>query len=283
LKLRTLFLSLTALALFGLGGPALFGQTKNAGPKPKTQVQPKNQPQTQVQPKNQPQTQVQPKTQPQAQPQIQPKAQPKAQSPTPSPQPPGLTPNANSNPKVQFTTSLGAFTVELNPQAAPKTVENFLEYVKSGFYKKTIFHRVISTFMVQGGGHTADGAEKKTNPPVVNEAKLALETGLSNVRGAIAMARTPDPHSATSQFFINVVDNTRLDYTSDDSPGYCVFGHVTEGMDTIDKIRNVKTRPGDWPLDPVIITDTKILEARPARIVPAKSAVERPALKNIAK
>jgi len=173
----------------------------------------------------------------------------------------GQAQNANPKPKAQFTTNLGSFTVELNPAAAPKTVENFLKYVESGFYKETTFHRVIKTFMVQGGGHTADGTLKGTSDPVVNEAKRALDMGLSNVRGSIAMARTSDPNSATSQFFINVVDNTRLNYVNDDNPGYCVFGHVVEGMDTIDKIRDVKTRPGDWPIDPVIITDTKIIKA----------------------
>jgi len=182
-------------------------------------------------------------------PQVQPKAQIHSAAPSPKP---------NPKPIAQFTTSLGSFTVELNPEAAPKTVENFLKYVSSGFYKGTIFHRVISTFMVQGGGHTVDGAEKPNNPPVVNEAGRALEMGLSNVRGAIAMARTSDPNSATSQFFINVVDNIRLDYKSEANPGYCVFGRVVEGMETIDKIRDVKTRPGDWPIDPVIITGVKI-------------------------
>ena len=174
----------------------------------------------------------------------------------------GQTQSAGTKPKVQFTTNLGSFTVELNPEAAPKTVENFIIYANSGFYKGTTFHRVISTFMVQGGGHTVDGARKETRDPVVNEARQAVEMGLRNVRGSIAMARTSNPDSATSQFFINVVDNARLDYPGADGAGYCVFGHVVEGMDTIDKIRDVKTLTGDRPADPVIISDTKVIGVR---------------------
>ena len=261
MKIRPLFFSLAVTALFAFGAPALFGQAQNASPKPKPQAQP----------------QVQPKNPTQVQPQIQPKTQ--VQSPAAIQKPSAM-------PRVQFTTNLGAFTLELNSDAAPKTVENFLNYVKSGFYKETAFHRVISTFMVQGGGFTADGAEKKkTNSPVVNEAKAALEMGLSNVRGSIAMARTPDPDSATSQFFINVVDNPFLDYPGKDGAGYCVFGQVVEGMDTIDKIRDVKIRPGgpddNWPMEPVIITDAKIIAKKTsARSATVKPAAEKPAPKN---
>ena len=181
----------------------------------------------------------------------------------------GQNQSAATKPKVQFTTNLGSFTVELNPEAAPKTVENFIAYASSGFYKGTTFHRVIRTFMVQGGGHTVDGTLKKTRNPVVNEAKQATEMGLKNVRGSIAMARTSNPDSATSQFFINVVDNARLDYPGTDGAGYCVFGHVVEGMEIIDKIRDVQTLPGDMPADPVIISNTKVIGVKTAAKKPA--------------
>lgn len=162
-------------------------------------------------------------------------------------------------PKVVFTTSLGAFTVELAPEAAPKTVANFLAYVQAGQYKGTIFHRVIGKFMIQGGGFTANGVEKPTRAPIPNEAQQALAKGLKNVRGTLAMARTPDPHSATAQFFVNVVDNPFLDYPGQDGWGYCVFGKVVQGMDTVDKIRDVKTGAGDVPVEPVVITDAKVV------------------------
>jgi len=167
---------------------------------------------------------------------------------------------AKPKPKVEFTTSLGSFVVELEPDAAPKTVENFLDYVNSGFYKGTTFHRVISTFMIQGGGVSSDGAQKEpTKRPVPNEARQALEKGLTNVRGGLAMARTSAPDSATCQFFINVVDNPGLDYPGHDGAGYCVFGRVAEGMDTVDKIRNVKTNQNNKPLEAVVITGAKLL------------------------
>jgi peptidyl-prolyl cis-trans isomerase A (cyclophilin A)/peptidyl-prolyl cis-trans isomerase B (cyclophilin B) len=139
--------------------------------------------------------------------------------------------------KVLIKTNLGDITVELYPDKAPKSVENFLTYVKSGFYDGTIFHRVIAGFMIQGGGFTKDLTQKKTRAPVVNESK----NGLSNLRGTLAMARTADPNSATAQFFINTVDNPRLDYAGDASPGYCVFGKVVTGLDIVDKIRAVPT------------------------------------------
>ncbi|BDU76769.1 peptidylprolyl isomerase [Mesoterricola sediminis] len=176
-----------------------------------------------------------------------------------------------ANPKVKFTTTLGAFTVELAPEAAPKTVENFLGYVKSGHYKGTTFHRVISKFMIQGGGMTKDGVEKPTRKPVENEARASKEKGLLNVRGSLAMARTRDPHSATAQFFVNVVDNPFLDSPGQDGWGYCVFGKVVEGMETVDRIKAVKTLPGDRPETPVVITDARI-EGAPA---PAKKAPGR--------
>jgi peptidyl-prolyl cis-trans isomerase A (cyclophilin A) len=169
--------------------------------------------------------------------------------------------DAQSKPRVEFTTSLGSFVVELEPDAAPKTVENFLEYVKSGFYKDSTFHRVISTFMIQGGGVCADGKQRTpTKGPVANEAKQTSEKGLINVRGTLAMARTQIPDSATCQFFINVADNQRLDYSGHDREGYCVFGRVAEGMDTIDKIRSVRTDlDNNKPLEAVVITNAKLL------------------------
>jgi len=172
----------------------------------------------------------------------------------------GQTQSTEPKPKVQFTTNLGSFTVELEPQAAPKTVENFLDYAKSGFYNGTTFHRVISTFMVQGGGFAVNGELKITGKPIVNEARQAFEMGLKNDRGTIAMARTPHPDSATCQFFVNVADNAFLNYPGQDGAGYCVFGRVAEGMETIDKIKDVKTIiPGDKPIDPVVITNTKVI------------------------
>ncbi len=166
---------------------------------------------------------------------------------------------AAPKPQVLFTTSLGSFTVEFEPDAAPRTVANFLGYVHSGQYKGTTFHRVIAGFMIQGGGITADGSEKATKAPIQNEAKEAAAKGLKNVRGSIAMARTSAPHSATAQFFVNVKDNGFLDYPGQDGWGYCVFGKVVKGMDTVDKIKDVKTGPGDMPVTPVVITDAKVV------------------------
>ncbi len=152
--------------------------------------------------------------------------------------------------KVRLATSAGDIVVELDASAAPKTVANFVQYVKSGHYNNTVFHRVIAEFMIQGGGMTPDLKEKPTRPPIELESK----TGLSNVRGSIAMARTGDPNSATSQFFINVVDNERLDQPrARDGNGYAVFGKVVEGMDVVDKIRAVPTGARDVPLQPVVI------------------------------
>ena len=157
--------------------------------------------------------------------------------------------------KVLIKTNLGEMTVELYPDKAPKTVENFLAYVNGKFYDGTIFHRVIDNFMIQGGGFTADMNQKATHAPVKNEAG----NGLSNARGTIAMARTSDPDSATAQFFINVKDNRSLD-RSGDSPsaaGYAVFGKVTAGLDVVDKIKDVPTGVkggmGDVPTTPVVI------------------------------
>ena len=145
------------------------------------------------------------------------------------------------NPKVILTTNYGNITIELNAEKAPVTVKNFLKYVDSKYYDGTIFHRVINNFMIQGGGF-ADGdppAQKPTNPPIKNEGK---KSGLSNTRGTISMARTNDPNSATSQFFINVVDNSKsLDPGGFSPDGYAVFGKVVEGMEFVDKIKAVET------------------------------------------
>lgn len=153
-------------------------------------------------------------------------------------------------PRVRFETSLGSFTVQLNPEKAPISVKNFLSYVDSGFYTGTIFHRVISSFMIQGGGFNEAMAKKPTEAPI----QLETGKGLSNLRGTIAMARTSDPNSATSQFFINVVDNGNLDSLGG---GYAVFGEVIEGMDVIDQIRAVPTAPKgmhrDVPVTQVVI------------------------------
>jgi peptidyl-prolyl cis-trans isomerase A (cyclophilin A)/peptidyl-prolyl cis-trans isomerase B (cyclophilin B) len=162
--------------------------------------------------------------------------------------------------KVLLKTSLGDITLELYADKAPKSVENFLTYVKLGFYDGTVFHRVIANFMIQGGGFTPDLRQKKTRAPVVNESK----NGLSNLRGTLAMARTADPNSATAQFFINTVDNPRLDYAGDANPGYCVFGKVVSGLDVVDKIRAVQTGaqgpfPSDVPTTPVLIEKATLL------------------------
>ena len=156
--------------------------------------------------------------------------------------------------KVKLATSVGDIVVELDAAKAPKTVENFLTYVKAGHYNGTVFHRVIPTFMIQGGGMTADLKEKPTRAPIPLESK----NGLTNVRGSIAMARTNDPNSATSQFFINVKDNDRLDAAnSRDGNGYAVFGKVVSGMEVVDKIREVPTGSkgmhDDVPLAPITI------------------------------
>lgn len=150
-----------------------------------------------------------------------------------------------THPKVKVTTSQGVFVLQLDAERAPLTVRNFLAYVAAGHYDGTIFHRVIDGFVVQGGGYTPDLAEKPTREPVVNESG----NGLSNVRGTIAMARTEDPHSATSQFYINLTDNTKLDPNAQ-RWGYCVFGVVIEGMDVVDAIAKVPTGPrGEMPRD----------------------------------
>jgi peptidyl-prolyl cis-trans isomerase B (cyclophilin B) len=160
------------------------------------------------------------------------------------------------NPQVSIMTSKGEIVIELKPDKAPETVENFLLYVNSGFYDNTIFHRVIKGFMIQGGGLTADLNKRKTRASIQNEA----DNRLSNRKYTVAMARTGDPHSANSQFFINTVNNDKLDFKnkSQSGWGYCVFGRVVSGMDVVDAIENVKTSSNgmmnDVPVEPVVIT-----------------------------
>jgi len=163
---------------------------------------------------------------------------------------------------IKLTTNLGAITLKLDAEKAPKTVANFISYVEAGHYDNTVFHRVIGNFMIQGGGFEPGMKQKATQAPIDNEAA----NGLKNKRGSIAMARTNDPHSATAQFFINVVDNDFLDFKSPSGNGwgYCVFGEVVEGMDVVDAIRKVKTgNKGfhqDVPVDDVIIEKAEIVE-----------------------
>lgn len=175
---------------------------------------------------------------------------------------PAQTTSTASHPMIAIHTNRGLIKVELFQDKAPKSVENFLQYAREGYYDGTIFHRVISDFMIQGGGFTPDMQQKSTRAAIENEAT----NGLSNTRGTLAMARTPAPHSATSQFFINVQDNGFLDHRSPNSPqtwGYAVFGKVVEGMEVVDDIRFVETTRvgphGDVPAEPVIIEKVEIL------------------------
>ncbi|MCW8957217.1 MAG: peptidylprolyl isomerase [Gammaproteobacteria bacterium] len=173
---------------------------------------------------------------------------------------------AADRPLIQMETSLGTIEIELNPEKAPLSVANFLRYTNEGFYDGTIFHRVIKNFMIQGGGFTTDFDRKNTHPPIDNEAF----NGLKNDRGTIAMARTNDPHSGTSQFFINTVDNNFLNFQNKSMRGwgYAVFGKVTRGMDVVDRIQNVSTGPAaffpsDVPQQQVIITKVTQLNVQP--------------------
>jgi peptidyl-prolyl cis-trans isomerase A (cyclophilin A)/peptidyl-prolyl cis-trans isomerase B (cyclophilin B) len=170
-----------------------------------------------------------------------------------------------ANPQVELKTSLGTITVELYPDKAPQTVKNFLEYVQSDFYKGTVFHRVIPGFMIQGGGFSQDFTQKPTRDPVQNEAV----NGLKNDIGTIAMARTPNPHSATAQFFINVADNVFLNHTAPTARGYgyTVFGKVIKGMDVVNKIAQLRTGPGgpfpqDVPQQEVVIQNVSLVDAK---------------------
>jgi len=165
-----------------------------------------------------------------------------------------------AGPQVLFKTNKGEFILELDEVKAPKTVNNFLTYVKSDFYSGTIFHRVINGFMIQGGGYTKTLQEKATRPPI----EIESQNGLKNYKYTIAMARTNDPNSATSQFFINVKDNAMLDYPSRDGFGYTVFGKVISGMETIDEIKfaqtTVRNRMADVPVEPIVIESAKIIK-----------------------
>lgn len=176
---------------------------------------------------------------------------------------PAAAPAAAAPTKVRLNTNMGQIVLELNAEKAPKSVENFLQYVKDKHYDGTVFHRVIPTFMIQGGGFTADMSQKPARAPVQNEA----DNGLSNVRGSVAMARTMDPHSAAAQFFINVVDNPNLNHVSKENGytwGYAVFGKVVSGMEVVDAIKGVSTGPkpplpSDVPTSPVVINSAEIL------------------------
>ena len=165
---------------------------------------------------------------------------------------------ANASPKVKLSTSQGDIVIELNARKAPNTVANFLQYVKDNQYDGTVFHRVIDGFMIQGGGFGPDMKEKSTRTPIAFET-----TGLTNDRGTIAMARTSNPNSATSQFFINVKDNAMLNPPSPDGYGYVVFGKVSSGMDVVDKIRAVATGSKgphqNVPVEPVLIRSATVL------------------------
>ncbi len=174
----------------------------------------------------------------------------------------GTTAMSDTQPKVQFDTNKGTIVIELNQEKAPLTVENFLSYVKSGFYDGVIFHRVIPNFMIQGGGFTPDMQQKPTQENINNEAN----NGLKNIKGSIAMARTSAPHSASSQFFINVKDNSFLDFTSETPQGwgYAVFGQVINGIEVVEAIENVTTGIvgpySDVPKEAVIIEKASVLD-----------------------
>lgn len=179
-----------------------------------------------------------------------------------------------ANPRVELKTNQGAIVIELYPENAPKTVENFLQYAKDGFYNGTIFHRVIPGFMIQGGGFTAEMKEKPTRAPIRNEAP----TGLRNTAGTVAMARTADPHSATAQFFINVASNSSLDFRAPtvDGHGYCVFGRVVSGLDVVERITKAQTASrgphANVPVKPIVIERAQVVDAAaaPASKPPAK-------------
>ena len=171
-----------------------------------------------------------------------------------------------ANPMVEFKTNQGEIVVEVFADKAPKSAENFVQYVSDGFYNGTIFHRVIDGFMVQGGGFDAEMKQKSTRAPIENEAK----NGLKNEPGTLAMARTADPHSASAQFFINLVPNTFLDYPSRDGWGYAVFAKVVKGMDVVEKISKVPTANLGFhqnvPVEPIVVESARVLEAAaPAR------------------
>ena len=168
-------------------------------------------------------------------------------------------PAGAANPMVEMKTSMGTLVIELYADKAPKSVDNFIQYVKSGFFNGLVFHRVIDGFMIQGGGFDADLRQKVTRAPIENEAK----NGLKNEPGTLAMARTQDPHSASAQFFVNLVNNTPLDYPSRDGWGYAVFGKVVQGFDVVQKIAKVRTANAgphqNVPTTPVVIEAARLL------------------------
>lgn len=171
-----------------------------------------------------------------------------------------------ANPQVDLDTTAGKIRIELDPAAAPKTVDNFLAYVKAKHYDGTQFHRVIPGFMIQGGGFSTDFKQKPTRPPIANEAEQSSKVGLTNVPGTIAMARTGDPNSATAQFFINVADNKSLNFreATPQGYGYVVFGKVVDGMDVVKKIATTPTGSGgpfprDVPVERVIIKSATVV------------------------
>ncbi|HLT26661.1 MAG TPA: peptidylprolyl isomerase [Zeimonas sp.] len=175
--------------------------------------------------------------------------------------------SAAGNPQVLVKTSMGEFVIELYPEKAPATVANFLQYVDDGFYAGTIFHRVIGSFMIQGGGFGADLYQGAMRPKQTRDAiPLESKNGLKNDRGWVAMARTSDPNSATAQFFVNVVDNDSLNHPKPDGHGYAVFGRIVQGMDVIDAIRAVPTTSvgpyRDVPASPVLIDSMQRLDAK---------------------
>ncbi len=173
---------------------------------------------------------------------------------------------AQDAPRVRFVTSAGEFVVEVYPDSAPKTVENFLQYVRDKHYDGTIFHRVIDNFMIQGGGFDTRYAQKRTRAPIAHEGREAQAKGLRNTIGTLAMARTSEPHSATAQFFINVRDNAFLDHTAPTMQGYgyTVFGRVVGGMEVVNRIKSIPTGsggpfPSDVPRTPVVIESATIV------------------------
>ena len=175
-------------------------------------------------------------------------------------------PASAANPQVELDTSAGTIRLELFPNAAPKTVDNFLRYVKDGHYDGTQFHRVIKGFMIQGGGYDTKFWEKPTRAPIPIESELSVKAGLSNTPGTVAMARTGNPNSASAQFFINVADNKRLDFRSADVQGYgyTVFGKVIDGMDVVNRIASSPTAaggqfPSDVPVEHVIIKAARVI------------------------
>ena len=195
-------------------------------------------------------------------------------------EPVAVAPAVVVKPQVKFTTTMGDIIIELESERAPKSVANFLMYVKGGQYNDTVFHRVIPTFMIQGGGYTKNLSYKSTLDPIENEAS----NGLSNLRGTVAMARQDDPNSATTQFFINVVDNKFLNFNLGGSPGYAVFARVISGMDVVDKIRAVKTDSltagfADKPLEPVIIQTAVVFdpnaESKPVEVAAPVAAAKK--------